>query len=333
MRFKKILITGSDGFIGSHLVEYCIKMGIKVRAFVFYNSFNSYGWLDHIDAKTKNKIDFFSGDIRNFDVVYQAAQGCDAILHLAALVGIPYSYISPENYIDTNIVGTLNVLKVSRMQNIKKIILTSTSEVYGTAKYIPIDESHPLNAQSPYASTKIGADSLGLSFHKSFNMPVSILRPFNTYGPRQSARAVIPTIISQLLNNNSYVKLGNINPTRDLNYVQDVVRAFYLCLIKKESIGRIINIGSNYEISIKELAHLIAKILNKKIVLHKDKIRQRPKNSEVERLYSSNKLAKKILGWKPGYGGKKGLEKGLIETIDWFKKNNHYLYKSNNYNI
>ena len=331
--FKKILVTGSDGFIGSHLVEYLVKKKVNVKAFVYYNSFNSYGWLDRIDLEIKRKIEFVSGDIRNFDVVYEASKDCDAVIHLAALIGIPYSYVSPENYIDTNIKGTLNILKAAKLNNLKKIILTSTSEVYGTAKYIPIDEKHPLNAQSPYASTKIGADSLGMSFFKSFNMPITILRPFNTYGPRQSARAVIPTIISQILSNNKYIKLGNLNPTRDLNYVEDVVRAFYLCLNKKKTIGKIINIGSNYEISIRDLAYMIADIADKKIILFNDKIRQRPKKSEVERLYSSNKLAKNLLKWKPDYAGKAGLKNGLTKTFEWFKKNNQLFYKSDIYNI
>jgi NAD dependent epimerase/dehydratase len=327
-----ILVTGADGFIGSHIAESLVKKGYKVRAFVFYNSFNSWGWLDQ--SALKNEMEIFPGDIRDPYLVREAVRGCDSIIHLAALIGIPYSYISPNSYVDTNIIGTLNLLNAAKNNhNFKCFINTSTSEVYGTAKYVPIDENHPLNGQSPYAATKIGADQIAMSYFQSFNMPISIIRPFNTYGPRQSARAVIPTIISQILNNNYEISLGNIHTTRDFNFISDTVGGFISALDDSNSIGKILNIGSNYEVSIEHTVKIIAKIMNKDIKIINDKQRLRPNTSEVERLWCDNKLALSTLNWKPEYIGLRGFEKGLKKTIEWFSdENNLRSYKSNIYN-
>jgi NAD dependent epimerase/dehydratase len=318
---KKILITGSEGFIGSHVTEVLIKKGYKVKAFVLYNSFSSLGWLSNIDPKLKKNIEFYFGDVRNFDSVYNGMKGCYAVMHLAALIGIPYSYLTPESYIDTNVKGTLNVLQSAKQLKLSKIVITSTSEVYGTAQYVPINESHPINPQSPYAASKVSADALAMSFYKSFNMPIAIIRPFNTFGPRQSNRAIIPTIINQLIANKTYIKLGNLNPTRDFSYVEDVAEAFYKVLISKHSIGKIINIGSNFEITIKKIVYLvldILKIKNIKIILEKK--RARKQNSEVFRLYSSNLLAKKIIKWSPKFSKSKGFYLALTKTVDWYLK-------------
>ena len=332
---SKVLVTGADGFIGSHLVESLVEKGYDVRAFVAYNSFNTWGWLDKIPEETLNKIDVFSGDIRDPFGVKQAMKDCDYVLHLAALIAIPYSYHSPSTYIDTNINGTLNVLQAAKDLNIQRLIHTSTSEVYGTAKYIPINEDHPLQGQSPYSASKIGADQMVRAFFSSFNLPVVTVRPFNTYGPRQSARAVIPTVITQLLSGNSSINLGSVTPTRDFNYIKDTVSGFIAALEANEScIGEVINLGSNYEISILDTALLIGDILGIKVEIKEDSRRIRPKDSEVERLYACNKKAKKILNWTPFYAGKKGLKKGLEETIKWFSDpSNSKSYKSNIYNI
>ena len=327
---KKVLITGSEGFIGSHLVDFLLKKKMNIRCFVQYNSFSNYGWLDNYTDK--NNLDFHLGDIRDSNYVDKAVFGCSHVIHLASLIAIPHSYNSAQSYIDTNIKGTLNLLQSSVKYKIKKFIHTSTSEVYGTAQKIPIDEKHPLNAQSPYAASKIAADHLALSFFKSFNLPVGILRPFNTYGPRQSARAIIPTIITQLINKNK-IQLGDINPLRDFNYVNDIVKAFYLAIDNKSITGEVVNLGSNYEISIKNLKNLIMKIYNKKIKIEINPKRLRPRKSEVMRLLCNNSKAKKLLNWKPEYSGKKGLERGLKETIEWFSDNNNLKkYKSNIYN-
>tara|TARA_B100000035_G_scaffold17696_1_gene14176 strand:- start:19622 stop:20608 length:987 start_codon:yes stop_codon:yes gene_type:complete len=327
-----ILITGADGFIGSHLAETLVKQGRKVKAFVYYNSFNSWGWLDH--SPYAKDMEIFSGDIRDPYAVKEAIKGCSHVLNLAALIGIPYSYYSPNSYIDTNIKGVLNLLNAARDQGVEKFVHTSTSEVYGTANYVPIDEKHPLKAQSPYAASKIGADQLALSFFQSFNMPISIIRPFNTYGPRQSARAVLPTVISQILQDKKKVKLGKISPTRDFNYIEDTISGFISAQNAQNDYGEVINIGSNFEISIEDSVNIIANILNKEISIDTDENRIRPDKSEVERLWCDNSKAEELYGWKPKFAGIEGFTKGLTSTIDWFSnKDNLLKYKADIYNI
>ena len=329
----KILVTGADGFIGSHVVETLVKSGHEVRAFVLYNSFNSWGWLDESDKSIHESIDIFAGDIRDPHGVDKAVENQEVILNLAALIAIPYSYHSPDTYIDTNIKGTLNILQAARRHNVKRVVQTSTSEVYGTAQYIPIDEVHPLHPQSPYAATKVGADQLALSFHASFDVPVGILRPFNTYGPRQSARAVIPTIISQLANK-SKVKLGSLSPTRDFSFVQDTANGFLAAAQSDAIVGQTINLGSGFEVSIKETAETIAKLMNTKLELVDDEQRVRPENSEVERLHASIEKAKTLLGWQPELKGLAGFETGLKKTIEWFSDpKNLSRYKADRYNL
>jgi dTDP-glucose 4,6-dehydratase len=329
----KILVTGADGFIGSHVVETLVKSGHDVRAFVLYNSFNSWGWLDESDKSIRDSIDIFAGDIRDPHGVDKAVEKQEVILNLAALIAIPYSYHSPDTYVDTNIKGTLNILQAARRHGVKRVVQTSTSEVYGTAQYIPIDEAHPLHPQSPYAATKVGADQLALSFHASFDVPVGILRPFNTYGPRQSARAVIPTIISQLANK-SKVKLGSLSPTRDFSFVQDTANGFLAAAQSDAIVGQTINLGSGFEISIKETAEIIAKLMNTKLELVDDEQRVRPENSEVERLHASIEKAKTLLGWQPELKGLAGFETGLKKTIEWFSNpKNLSRYKADRYNL
>ena len=329
----KILVTGADGFIGSHVVETLVKSGHEVRAFVLYNSFNSWGWLDESDKSIRESIDIFAGDIRDPHGVDKAVENQEVILNLAALIAIPYSYHSPDTYIDTNIKGTLNILQAARRHNVKRVVQTSTSEVYGTAQYIPIDEVHPLHPQSPYAATKVGEDQLALSFHASFDVPVGILRPFNTYGPRQSARAVIPTIISQLANK-SKVKLGSLSPTRDFSFVQDTANGFLAAAQSDAIVGQTINLGSGFEVSIKETAETIAKLMNTKLELVDDEQRVRPENSEVERLHASIEKAKTLLGWQPELKGLAGFETGLKKTIEWFSNpKNLSRYKADRYNL
>ncbi len=331
---RKVLITGADGFIGSHLTEALVRLGYKVRAFVIYNSFNSWGWLDHCDTNLKGQFEVFAGDIRDPHGIKEAMKGCDMVLHLAALIAIPYSYHSPDTYVDTNIKGTLNVLQAARELNVKRIIHTSTSEVYGTAKFVPITEEHPLQGQSPYSASKIAADQLAYSFYSSFGLPLVIARPFNTYGPRQSARAVIPTIISQIANGKQQIKLGAISPTRDFNYVQDTVDGFISALNSETGLGEVVNFGSNFEISIGDTAKLIAEIMNVKIEIIADEVRFRPQRSEVERLWADNSKAKQLFSWQPRYGGRDGLKRGLIETVKWFtQQNNLHSYKADIYNI
>lgn len=330
----KILITGADGFIGSHLTEQLVREGLEVRAFVNYNSFNSWGWLDQVPLEIKSQLEVFSGDIRDPYGVKEAMKGCTHVLNLAALIAIPYSYHSPATYVDTNINGTLNIVQAARELGVEKVVHTSTSEVYGTAIYVPIDEEHPLQGQSPYSASKIGADQMALSFYRSFDTPVSIIRPFNTYGPRQSARAVIPTIISQLANGKETIKLGAISPTRDFNYVKDTVQGFISVMNSEKSIGEVINIGSNYEVSIGETAEMIADIMSVNLTIETDEQRLRPEKSEVERLWAANEKAKDLLGWEPQYGGKEGFRKGLEETIEWFTNpKNLSQYKVDIYNI
>ena len=329
-----VLVTGADGFIGSHLTETLVRQGYKVRAFVYYNSFNSWGWLDQCAEDVKGKFEVFPGDIRDPHGVKEAMKGCDAVLHLAALIAIPFSYHSPDTYVETNIKGTLNILQAARELDIKRVIHTSTSEVYGTAKFVPITEDHPLQGQSPYSASKIGADQLAFSFHSSFNLPVVTIRPFNTYGPRQSARAVIPTIITQIANGAREISLGSVTPTRDFSYVKDTVAGFIAALQSEGGLGEVINLGSNFEISINETAHLIADTMGTSIEIISDEIRLRPEKSEVERLWADTTKAKEILDWKPTYGGRDGFQRGLAEPIDWFTQTgNLSAYKSGMYNL
>jgi NAD dependent epimerase/dehydratase len=331
---KKILITGADGFIGSHLTEALVRQGYDVRAFVLYNSFNSWGWLDQCAPDVSGKFDVFAGDIRDSHGVRTAMKGCDAVLHLAALIAIPYSYHSPETYVDTNIKGTLNVVQAARDLGLGKVVHTSTSEVYGTARYVPITEDHPLQGQSPYSASKIGADQIALSFHASFETPVWVLRPFNTYGPRQSARAVIPTVITQIASGKRQIKLGAVSPTRDFNYVADTVRGFLAALETDRGVGEVINIGSNFEISIGETARLIAAAMGTEIDIVSDEQRLRPEKSEVERLWASNQKARALLGWQPEYGGLEGFRRGIAETVTWFAQPSHLAaYKTDIYNL
>ena len=334
LKTQKILVTGADGFIGSHLTEELVRQGYDVRAFVFYNSFNSWGWLDHSPADIKGRFEVFAGDIRDPHGVKEAMRGCGVVLHLAALIAIPYSYHSPDTYVDTNIKGTLNILQAARELGVEKVIHTSTSEVYGTAQFVPITEEHPLQGQSPYSATKIGADQLALSFYRSFGLPVAVIRPFNTYGPRQSARAVIPTIISQIASGKKEIQLGALSPTRDFNYVKDTVQGFIAIAELDQSIGEVINIGSNYEISIGDLVYTISRLMNADIEIKTDSQRLRPEKSEVERLWADNSKARRLLGWEPQYCGKKGLERGLAETIAWFTDpENLNRYRTDVYNI
>lgn len=329
----KIFLTGAEGFIGSHLAEKLIKKGHDLTCLILYNSFNSWGWLDHADNKIKKEIRVITGDIRDeFLIKNQLKKNVDVVINLAALIGIPYSYRAPKSYFDTNAMGLLNILNSALNSNIKKIIHTSTSEVYGSPKYIPIDEKHLVSAQSPYAASKVAADQIALSYNKSFNSPVTILRPFNTFGPRQSLRAIIPTIITQILNK-KVLKLGSLYPTRDLTYIDDTTDAFLCALNKKKDIGEIINIGSGFEISIKELVRKISKIIGYRIDIEKDFKRVRPKKSEVDRLFANNKKAKKILNWSPKLSNKSDFENSLKKTIEWFtNEENINQYKINIFN-
>jgi len=334
MSNKQILVTGSEGFIGSHLTEALVRSGHQVRAFVLYNSFNSKGWLDHTEDAVRKKMDVFMGDIRDPHGVRKAMEGCDAVLHLAALIGIPYSYHSPDTYVETNIKGTLNILQAARDLGIKRVIHTSTSEVYGTALTVPIREDHPLQGQSPYSASKIGADQLALSFYRSFGLPVTILRPFNTYGPRQSARAVIPTIITQILVGRTEISLGSLHPTRDLVYVEDTVAGFVQALNAPKIEGEVIQLGTGHEVSIGDLAETIARLMGVKIKICGAQERVRPINSEVERLIADPIKAKKLLKWSPQHQGENGLEKGLLKTIEWFRQpENLKYYEDNRYII
>tara|TARA_Y100001936_G_scaffold245518_1_gene287567 strand:- start:300 stop:1295 length:996 start_codon:yes stop_codon:yes gene_type:complete len=330
----RILVTGAEGFIGSHITEALVRAGYEVRTFVFYNSFNSWGWLDHCDEDVAGKFEVFAGDVRDPNGVRAAMKGCDAVLHLAALIAIPYSYHSPDTYVDTNIKGTLNIVQAARDLSVSKVVHTSTSEVYGTAQFVPITEKHPLQGQSPYSASKIGADQIAMSFYTSFDTPVTILRPFNTYGPRQSARAVIPTIITQIATGNSQVKLGALSPTRDFNYVADTVAGFIAALKSEKSVGEVINIGNNFEVSIGDTAAAIADVMGAEIEIVSDEQRLRPEKSEVERLCAANDKARELLGWHPKYGGLEGFRRGLQGTVEWFSKPSHLeRYKSEIYNL
>lgn len=331
---SKILVTGADGFIGSHLVETLVREGHDVRAFVYYNSFNSLGWLDHCPPEVAGHFEVFAGDVRDPHGVRQAVQGRDTILHLAALIAIPYSYHSPDTYVDTNVKGTLNILQAARDTGVTRVVHTSTSEVYGTARFVPITEEHPLQGQSPYSASKIGADQMAYSFYASFGLPVTIARPFNTYGPRQSARAVIPTIITQIANGQRRIKLGAVSPTRDFNYVKDTVAGFMAAMSGENVCGQVINFGSNFEISVGDTAQLIAEVMNAQIDIETDEARLRPADSEVERLWADNSKARELLGWRPAYAGREGFKHGLSETVKWFARpENLRGYKSHLYNI
>ncbi|RTZ70656.1 MAG: NAD-dependent dehydratase [Aquificaceae bacterium] len=330
LRGKKVLVTGAGGFIGSHLVERLLEENCEVKAFVRYNSLNRWGWLDAFPKSVLKEIEIISGDIRNTDIVRQAVKGTEVVFHLSALISIPYSYISPESYLEVNVKGTLNVLQASLDFEVEKVLITSTSEVYGTAKYVPIDENHPRQPQSPYSASKISADALAESFYRSYDLPVVIVRPFNTYGPRQSARAVIPTIITQLLGGFEEIKLGALHPTRDFVFVKDTVEGFIRIAKSDQTVGEEINIATGKEISIKQLAEKLIKLINPNAKIVTEKQRLRPKKSEVERLVGSNEKLKKLTGWIPRYT----LDEGLKETIEWFRNSkNLQFYKYEIYNI
>ena len=329
---KKILVTGADGFIGSHLVEHLAAQGHDVRAFVLYNSLGSRGWLD--SAQLGRNIEFVAGDVRDAQSVRAAMQGCQVVLHLAALISIPYSYQAPESYLDTNVRGTMNVLQAARELEVERVVHTSTSEVYGTAQFVPITEEHPLQGQSPYSASKIAADQMASAYFSSFGVPVAIMRPFNTYGPRQSARAVIPTVISQIVDGAKILRLGALHPTRDFNYVGDTVRAFVATAEADDAVGEVINIGSNFEISIGDTARLIAEVMDARVSVEMDAERLRPRASEVERLWADNSKARRLLGWEPEYGGREGLHRGLEHTIAWFRnERNLRLYRPAEYSV
>ena len=331
---KKFLVTGADGFIGSHLVESLVSNGHDVRAFVMYNSFNSWGWLDQSSSEIQASIEVIAGDIRDPYGVTKAMEGCDVVLHLAALISIPFSYEAPDAYVSTNINGTLNVLQAARKLGTQRVVCTSTSETYGTAQFVPITEAHPLNGQSPYAATKIGADQLALSFYQSFDLPVTVLRPFNTYGPRQSARAVIPTIISQIAEGARQIELGSLEPTRDFTFVRDTAKGFMQAAACNEALGQAINIGSGFEISIEETAELICKVMDTDVKICQDPRRLRPPKSEVERLFAGVGLAKELFGWNAEYAGRDGFIRGLAETAQWFQDpKNLNRYRPKTYSI
>ena len=330
----KVLVTGADGFIGSHLTEALVRQGYAVRAFTHYNSFNSWGWLDHCADDVRGQFEVFSGDIRDPHGVKEAMRCCDAVLHLAALIAIPYSYHSPDTYVDTNVKGTLNVLQAARELGVGRVLNTSTSEVYGSARFVPITEAHPLQGQSPYSATKIAADQLAYSFYASFGLPVVTVRPFNTYGPRQSARAVIPSIITQLAAGKRQIQLGAISPTRDFNFVTDIANGFIAALRSEAGLGEVINFGSNFEISIGDTVQLIGESMGVDVEVLTDKARMRPENSEVQRLWADNSKARELFGWTPAYGGREGFKRGLVETAEWFRQPaNLSGYKTNIYNL
>lgn len=325
---KKVLVTGSEGFIGSHLIERLIELGAEVTALVQYNSFNNWGWIDTFSKEVKDSINVVTGDIREYDGMKRIIKGQDVVFHLAALIAIPYSYLSPMAYVRTNVEGTTNVLEACREYEVEKIVHTSTSETYGTALYVPIDEKHPMQGQSPYSASKIGADKMAESFYKSFNLPVATIRPFNTYGPRQSARAVIPTIISQILTGKTEIKLGSLSPTRDFNYVKDTAEAFIKVAESDKTIGQVINAGSNYEISIGDTVKKIINIIGKDVKILCDEERIRPEKSEVNRLWADNRKIKELTSWNPRYN----LDDGLKETIEWIRNNMKY-FKTDIYNV
>ena len=315
---RRILVTGADGFIGSHLTERLIARGCDVRAFVQYNSFGSWGWLDEAPASVRKDLDVFAGDVRDPHGVRTAMAGCDVVLHLAALIAIPYSYHSPDTYVDTNIRGTLNIVQAARDLGVERVVHTSTSEVYGTARFVPITEDHPLQGQSPYSASKIGADQIALSFHAAFRTPVTVIRPFNTYGPRQSARAVIPTVISQIAAGAREIRLGAVHPTRDFTFVSDTARAFELLAECDAAVGQVVNAGSGFEISIGDTARAIMELMGREVSIVTDEQRLRPEASEVERLWADSERMRALTGWTPDHGGLEGFRRGLDQTIGWF---------------
>ena len=330
LKNKKVLVTGADGFIGSHLTEALLDAGCKVKAFCYYNSFNSWGWIDTLPKEKIQKLEIFTGDVRDPNGVREAMKGCEVVFHLAALIAIPYSYHSPDSYVDTNIKGTLNIVQAAKELGVERVLVTSTSEVYGTALYVPIDEKHPRQGQSPYSATKIGADHIAESYYRSFNVPVTIVRPFNTYGPRQSARAVIPTIITQLLTGKTEIKLGAIHPTRDLLFVEDTANGFIEIAQSEKTIGQEVNIATSSEITIGDLAQKIINQINPAAQIVADEIRLRPEKSEVERLFGSNEKIIQLTNWKQ----QTSLDKGLQITIDWFRNSNNLKnYKADIYNV
>jgi len=316
----RVLVTGADGFIGSHLAEALVRQGHRVRAMVLYNAFDSRGWLDHVAPEIASELEIVAADVRDPFGVRNAMQGCETVFHLAALIAIPYSYHSPASYIETNVTGTLNVVQAARDLDVAKVVHTSTSEVYGTARFVPITEEHPLQAQSPYAASKIAADQIALSFHRSFGTPVAVVRPFNTYGPRQSTRAVIPTVITQIAAGRPTIHLGALHPTRDFNYIADTVNGFIAVAESTNTVGEVVNIGSGFEISIGDLVQTIARLMGREVTVTTDPARLRPKESEVERLVAANAKALRLTGWQPRYAGLEGLEQGLRETISWFTR-------------
>lgn len=325
---SKILITGADGFIGSHLTEFLVREGYEVKALSQYNSFNNWGWLEDVDCR--NQIEVFNGDIRDPHYCKHITKNVDVIFHLAALIAIPYSYVAPDSYIDTNIKGTLNICQAAMDNGVKRIVHTSTSEVYGTAQYVPIDEDHPLQPQSPYSASKIGADAIAMSFYNAFQLPVVTVRPFNTYGPRQSARAVIPTIITQIASGLKQIKLGDVTPTRDFNYVTDTCRGFLALARCDAAIGQIVNVGSNYEISVSDVLNLIREIMNSDVEFISDDQRLRPENSEVFRLWCDNSKIRELTGFEPEYN----IRDGLSATVEWFTRSKYLSrYKADIYNI
>ena len=331
---KKIFVTGGAGFIGSHLIERLVKNGHHVKTIVPYNIENSWGWIDTFDKNIKKNIEVISGDICDQSIVLKAVKKIEVLFHLAALISIPYSYISPRSYVSTNVIGTLNLLEAIKNSSIESFVQTSTSEVYGSSQYLPINENHPLNAQSPYAASKIAADQLCLSYYRSFNLPIVVIRPFNTFGPRQSLRAIIPTMILQVIKNNKNIKLGNLYTKRDFSYISDTVKGLECCIGNKKCIGEVINLGTGFDLSMEKTLKIIQQKIGKKLIVKVEKNRLRPKKSEVDQLVSSNMKAKKILGWKPKFSNLKGFKKGLEDTITWFKKDeNIKYYKSNMYNF
>ena len=331
---RPVLITGADGFIGSHLVEGMVRAGFAVRAFVLYNSFNSWGWLDDCAPDVKGHFEVFAGDVRDPHGVRTALRGCDAVLHLAALIAIPYSYHSPDTYVDTNVKGTLNVVQAARELSVGRVVHASTSEVYGTARFVPMTEEHPLQGQSPYSASKIGADQIAMSFHASFETPVVVVRPFNTYGPRQSARAVIPSVITQIASGQRQVRLGALHPTRDFSFVTDTVAGFIAALKAEQAVGEVINLGSGFEVSIGDAARAIAAAMGVTIEVTLDEQRLRPERSEVERLFASTEKARRLLQWSPRFAGLDGFKRGLVETVNWFTDPaNLARYKVEEYNL
>jgi len=330
----KVLVTGADGFIGSHLAEALVRDGYDVRAFVLYNSFGSWGWLDQSPGEVVSEMEIIAGDVRDLTAVKSAMRGCDSVLHLAALIAIPYSYKSPASYVETNVNGTLNILQAARETDVGRVVHTSTSEVYGTARFVPITEDHPLQGQSPYSATKIAADQLAYAFHSSFDLPVVIARPFNTYGPRQSTRAVIPTVITQIASGCKEIRLGSVSPTRDFSYVKDTVAGFIAVLRSEKGVGEIVNFGTSTEISIEDTVQMIADVMNVEVEILSEEERMRPDGSEVERLVADNSRAKTLYGWEPAYAGRDGLKRGLLETAQWFQDlRNLSRYRADEYHI